>query len=212
MDMGKTVKNKQNEEKIQKALFEILKKQLENSLADQYLIDKEVPIPYKHIYLPPQSPKKTTKLELWCFSGDIVIYKILFDESIKRGDSKIMNTDGTKIDIILEKGNGGNSSHVGLPFVILELKYGQPTTDVVLAYSKKAEMIKTIFPYCQYLFLIYGKIDPRTYRLGVNFDEIISLNDINDDAEIRKLKKTIKEHFKIAKENEILLEKSANSR
>jgi hypothetical protein len=60
-------------------------------------------------------------------------------------------------------------------------------------------MIKTIFPYCQFLFLIQGDISARTYRLGIDkFDGIISLKDVNDIQEVEELKKTLKKHLKIA--------------
>ena len=59
-------------------------------------------------------------------------------------------------------------------------------------------MIKTIFPYCQFLFLIYGDISARTYRHGVNFDEVISLTNPNDIKEIDNLKATLLKHFDIA--------------
>ncbi|MCB0501301.1 MAG: hypothetical protein KDD32_01355 [Bacteroidetes bacterium] len=170
-------------------------KQLEDVVKFPYQIDTEVPVPYKHIYIPTDN---NTKLELWCFKQDITIYKVLFDKTVKQKDSRISKEEETIIDVILEKDSGQNSHHVGLPFVILELKKGQPNTHEILTYSQKAELIKTIFPYCQFLFLIQGPISARTYRHGINFDEIISLNDVNDIQEIKELKRTLKKHFEIS--------------
>lgn len=177
-------------------LRDILIKKLKGIVKQPFLIDTEVPVPYKHIYIPTDDK---TKLELWCFKQDITIYKILFDKTVKQKDSKITKDGDTLIDIVLEKDSGQNSHHAGLPFVILELKKGQPNTHEILTYSQKAEMIKTIFPYCQFLFLIQGNVSARTYRHGINFDEVISLQDLNDAEEIKNLKDTLLKHFKIAK-------------
>jgi len=181
-----------NETEIRDKLIEKLK----DIVSDPYLIETEVPIPYKHIYIP---TGEKTKLEIWCFKQDIVIYKKLFDKTVKQSESKITKGTETIVDVILEKDSGQNSHHLGLPFVILELKKNQPNTHEILTYSQKAEMIKTIFPYCQFLFLIYGDIAARTYRHGINFDEIISLKNINDKNEINGLRDTLLKHFDIAK-------------
>ena len=168
---------------------------LKDIVGPPYLIETEVPIPYKHIYIPADDKNK---VEIWCFKQDIVIYKKLFDKTVKQSESKITKGTETIIDVILEKDSGQNSHHVGLPFVIIELKREQPNTHEILTYSQKAEMIKTIFPYCQFLFLIYGTIAARTYRHGINFDEIISLTNIDDKNEIKRLRETILKHFDIA--------------
>ncbi len=168
-------------------LRDVLISKLEGIVKKPFLIDTEVPVPYKHIYIPTDDK---TKLELWCFKQDITIYKILFDKTVRQKDSKITKDGDTLIDIVLEKDSGQNSHHAGLPFVILELKKGQPNTHEILTYSQKAEMIKTIFPYCQFLFLIQGHVSARTYRHGINFDAVISLQDVNDDEEIKNLKET----------------------
>lgn len=148
----------------EKELSNLLIKQLQNIVEEPYKIEQEVLVPYKHIYIPAD---KRTRLELWCFSQDITIYKTLFDKSIKHKDSKITKDKETIIDIILEKDQGQNKQHVGLPFVILELKKKQPNTHEILTYSQKAEMIKTIFPYCQFLLLeFFAK--PHFIRLFKN--------------------------------------------
>jgi len=181
-----------NEAEIKKKLFERFKK-LE---IKPFRIDTEVPIPYKHIYLPMEN---RIKLELWCFKQDITIYQVLYDKSVKYKESCIIDKDKNPlIDIVLEKDSGQNSHDVGLPFVILELKKSQPNTHEILTYSQKAEMIKTIFPYCQFLFLVYGKISARTYRHGISFDEIISLENIDDEKEIAKIGEILQKHLKIA--------------
>jgi len=172
--------------------------QLKDIVSEPYLIDTEVPIPYKHIYIPKNG---LTKLEIWCFKQDITIYKSLFDKTVGQKECEITKNGETLIEVVLEKDSGQNTHNAGLPFVILELKKGQPNTHEILTYSQKAEMIKTIFPYCQFLFLILGKVSARTYRHGINFDEVISLEDANNKDEIEKLKETLLKHFEIATKN-----------
>jgi len=186
-----------------------LKELLSGVVKPPYFIDTEVPIPYKHIYIPTDNK---TKLELWCFKQDITIFKILFEKNIKQKDTCISNGNDILIELILEKDSSQNSHPVGLPLVILELKKSQPNTHEILTYSQKAEMIKTIFPYCQFLFLIQGNIAARTYRHGINFDEIISLKNVNDDQEIKNLKATLKKHFDIATKKINLLKETKHKK
>ena len=156
---------------LQKKLYE----HLQTIIEKPFLIGMEVAVPYKHVYLPCASK---AKLEVWCFNQDILVYQPLFEQ---KPEMDCMDM------IIQSKGN-----KTGMPFVILEIKDGQPTTEDVLAYSKKAEMIKSVFPYCRYVFLVKEKCDPRTYRLGTVFDKIIELKNEDDPKEIEGLKRTIK--------------------
>lgn len=165
----------------------IILNNLEDLAIDTILVDKEVPIPYKHIYLPTSPPK----LEIWSFKQDIVFYKKLFDKSIKQKGTTINYDDTALIDVIIEKDSSQNSHHLGLPLVIIETKKKQPTTHELLTYSQKSQMIKSIFPYCKYVFLIFNKIAPRTYRHGINFDLIRSISDINNQQQINEFKKDI---------------------
>ncbi|KAA6312423.1 hypothetical protein EZS27_036643 [termite gut metagenome] len=116
------------------------------------------------------------------------------------------------VNVILKKDSSQNSKDVGLPFVILELKKKQPNTHDILTYSQKSEMIKTIFPFCQFLFLILGDISPGTYRHGINFNEIISLKDMTDRQEINRLKDLLQKHFLISIENLRRLTETNNKR
>ncbi|MEJ5261472.1 MAG: hypothetical protein WHT45_02240 [Ignavibacterium sp.] len=156
--------------------------------SEQLFIDKEVPIPYKHIYL----PNEKHKLEIWCFKQDIVIYEKLFDKNVGYRDAKISANGNELVNIVLEKDSAQNSHHVGLPYVIIETKYKQPNTHEILTYSQKVQMIKTIFPYCRFVFLIFGNISPRTYRHGLYFDKIVNINNIDDNAEINNFIELVK--------------------
>lgn len=158
-------------------------------------VGAEVPIPYKHIYLPGNPPK----LEVWCFKQDIVFYKVLFDKKVSYKDAKINSKGKEIIDIILEKDSAQNTQHIGIPYVIIETKREQPNTHEILTYSNKIEMIKTIFPYCKFVFLIFAKISPRTYRHGLYFDEIVYL-DINNSVLVDNFKKLVKKLLKKTRE------------
>lgn len=179
------------EDEFRKKLFNYLSKNISG-----FNIDKEVPIPYKHIYL--RKNRKIT-LEIWCFKQDIAVYKPLLDKSIGYRGSKILSKDNRQIQILLKKDNAQRTRHVGLPYVIIETKVRQPNTHDILTYSEKAAMIKTIFPYCKFVFCIYERISPRTFRHGVNFDEIICINNIKSQTELSKFEKTIRRLLKEAK-------------
>jgi hypothetical protein len=164
-------------------------KELQNALLKSLLrlpcivgkqIETEVPIPYKHIYIPATLSVPSPTIEVWCFKQDIAIYDILYDKKVTYNGAKITFKMQDVLDVTLEKDSAQNTKHIGLPYVIIETKKGQPITDTLLAYSKKAEMIKTIFPYCKYLLVVFGKISPRTYRHGLNFDGIYEINTSKD--------------------------------
>lgn len=178
-------------------LRNILLSKMQEFNSEQLAIDKEVPIPYKHIYL----PNKKHKLEIWCFKQDIVIYEKLFDKNVGYRDAKITSNGIELVNIVLEKDNAQNTHHVGLPYVIIETKYKQPNTHDILTYSQKVQMIKTIFPYCWFVFLIFGNISPRTYRHGLYFDKIVNINNIEDDLEINNFIQSVKNLLADVKED-----------
>ena len=186
-----------------------LRKSLFNKLRDKfpsYKCDIEIPVPYKHIYL---HKKSKNILEIWCFKQDIVFYKVLFDKKVKYRECKIQCSNNQFIEVVLEKDNAQNTKDVGIPFVIIEVKSKQPNSHEILAYSKKFEMIKTIFPFCKFIFCVFGKISPRTYRHGVNFDYIISLSSKLEGKELKQLEDNVKELLdKAEKELKRLSEKN----
>lgn len=190
----------------ERKLRSILLNNLQEFNVGKLIIGEEVPVPYKHIYLPNTAPDATPELELWCFKQDIAIYEKLYDRSIGYKDAKITATSNTSIQIRLEKDNAQNTNDVGLPHVIIEIKRKQPNTHEILAYSQKIQMIKTIFPYCRFIFLIFGKISPRTYRLGLYyFDKIETITHINNIKEINRFKVMIKQLLKEVQEDVIKL-------
>ena len=162
-------------------LLEKIKIKIAKSLPKNILIEKEVPVPYKHIYLPKAI---TNELEIWCFKQDICVFEELFHKDIKYKDAKIIDSEKKEIlNVKLEKDSAQNSHHVGLPYVIIETKMGKSiNTHELLAYAQKVQMIKTIFPYVEYFLLFFGKSPARSYRHGVDFDEIIELDDLTDST------------------------------
>jgi hypothetical protein len=155
-------------------------------------LESEVPIPYKHIYIP---YKNKNVLEIWCFKQDICLYKELINRSIGYRDARIVSDSKREEDIIhivQEKDNAQNSHHVGIPYVIIETKMGEHiNTHELLVYSEKVQMIKTIFPYCKFNMLFFGKPGARAYRHGLNFDDIDYLEDLSDSG-IKVISKKIK--------------------
>jgi len=152
-----------------------------------YRLDKEVPIPYKHIYV--KNDDKVT-LEIWCFKQDIVFFKPLFDVNIPYRGATIQYYDQNLINVKLEKDNAQKTKDVGMPFLIIETKCGQSTHDV-MTYSQKAELIKTIFPYCKFIFCIYGNVKQRTFRHGLNFDAIVTISNLNNHSQLQKFYRTV---------------------
>ena len=157
-----------------------------------YIIGKEIPVPYRQIYIPKDNK---IELEIWCFKQDICIYKTLYEKNIKYRDASINYNGNEIIKIILEKDNAQNKFDVALPLLIIETKMAKTVnTHELLAYSEKVQMIKTIFPYCKYLLLFFGKSPKRAYLHGLNFDRIISIEELTDN-EIKNLIKIIDEEL-----------------
>lgn len=139
-------------------------------------------------------------MQIWCFKQDIVFYEPLFTRETGYKESRIVgDRNDTLVDIVLEKDTAQNSKDVAMPFVVIETKLRQPNSHDIITYSDKFEKIKTIFPFCKFVFCVFEKIAPRTYRHGVSFDKIVCINDINNKAEINDFKKVIRELLKQAR-------------
>jgi hypothetical protein len=166
--------------------LEMLKKKLieqNDSFMDtkwNFMIDKEVPVPYRHIYFPVKN-----ELEICCFKQDICIYTKLFDKSIDQREAAITVCDEEVLKIVLNK-NAAKEKDIGLPFVIIETKMSKNIeTHNILAYSEKTKMIKSIFPYCKAYLLCFGNSGRIVYRNGSGFDGFFSLVNFDDDNCIR---------------------------
>ena len=170
---------------------DMLLESLRGVVRPPFAIGKEVPVPYKHIYIPPIRRGCRPRLEVWCFKQDIVVYRPLLDKSVGHRQACIAKAGLPLVDVVLEKDNAQNTHDVGLPYVIIEVKKQTPNSHEVLAYSQKAQMIKTIFPYCAFLFLVVGRIAARTYRHGVGFDRVLALKDMTDVRGVRDLRREV---------------------
>jgi len=162
---------------------------IQKKFNNEYLIGKEVPVPYRQIYIPKE---KNIELEIWCFRQDICIYKTLYEKNIKLKDASINYMNNELVKIKLEK---DADKDVALPLVIIETKMAKTVnTHELLAYSEKVQMIKTIFPYCKYLLLLFGKPPKRAYLHGLNFDRIIGIEELSD-IELKRLHKIINDEL-----------------
>jgi len=152
-------------------LFDKVKNGLEIEWKDIF-IGIEIPVPYKHIYIPVRN-----SLEIWCFKQDICIYKKLFDKSVDPKRISLNSNEKIIINVTIEK-NASMEKDVGMPFVIVETKMISVKTEDILAVSEKTKMIKSIFPYCKAFLLIFGIPNSRVFRLCSGFDELLFIPDL----------------------------------
>jgi len=156
-------------------LFNKLKNNTE--IAEQKcLVGAEIPVPYKHIYIPVRN-----SLEIWCFKQDICVYQKLFDKSIDSKKLDIYSEDESILKVTIEK-NAEKEKDVGMPFVIIETKMADNHTDALIAASEKIRMIKSIFPYCKTFLLVFGIPHPRVFKHCSGFDEVLFMVDLNENS------------------------------
>ena len=149
------------------------------------LFGKEIPVPYKHIYMPVRD-----SLEISCYKQDICIYQTLYDKTI--GSDKVtINAGGESILNIAIGKNSAKEKDVGMPFVIVETKMEGVKPESLFIASEKTKMIKSIFPYCKAFLLIFGNPHGSVFRHCLGFDEIIFLPDLSDESCDAVLKKII---------------------
>jgi hypothetical protein len=142
-----------------------------------FMIDKEVPVPYRHIYFPLRK-----ELEICCFKQDICIYTKLLDKSIEYREAAITVGNEEILKVVLNKNAPKNGRDIGLPLVIIETKMSKNiNTHELLAYSEKIRMIKIIFPYCKAYLLCFGNFKRSVYRHGSAFDESFNLENFDDE-------------------------------
>ena len=154
-------------------LFNKLKDNAE--IAEQKcLVGAEIPVPYKHIYIPVRN-----SLEIWCFKQDICVYQKLFDKSVDSRKLDISSENESILKVTVEK-NAGKEKDVGMPFVIVETKMANTQTDALLSASEKIKMIKSIFPYCKAFLLVFGSPPPSVFRHCSGFDEILFIPDLDE--------------------------------
>jgi hypothetical protein len=175
-----------NEPENRDYLLKKIKDKIETEIAKyDCFVDKEIPVPYKHIYIPVRN-----SLEIWCFKQDICIYSKLFDKTTETKRLTINSSGESILNIHLEK-NASKDKDVGMPFVIVETKMADVKTEDILATSEKIKMIKSIFPYCKAYLLVFDSPRSSVYRLYSGFDEILFMTNLDDkqcDDIINKIK------------------------
>ena len=142
---------KGDEDKLSNKLVKFLKKALSSELKKYKLeLEEKVKVPKDFTFVP-----NTNK---FCFGGarvDIGIFK--------RTDNSL-NTP-----LIYETRLG---EKINIPFIILELKSGNITSDAIRARDLVARHIKSIFPFISYIFIGENteKKEETLLRQGKNFN------------------------------------------
>ena len=139
-----------------------------------------------------------------------LIYQIIIDE---KGETKPEDTThparGTyafQTDIVIKNEK--------VPLVAIETKFGSLTTHDILTYSAKATRHKGIYPYLRY-GLITGnleKIPNRFFIHNQGFDFAASLQDINDEHELRDVMMMVGEQISDAEKLLEIMEKRRGAR
>lgn len=107
--------------------------------------------------------KNTFKLGIGFTKVDLVIYKqISFNKSNRQLFEYFKFIQDSRKD----------RKYLNVPFVILELKCGQVTSDAIRARNEVARRIKNVFPFCSYIFIgeNTSKKEETLFRQGKNFD------------------------------------------
>lgn len=175
--MSKKIITINTEDELRNNLLDRLK----NSSIKNCEIGKEIPVPYKNVFL----PSKPLTLNIWCFKQDIVVYKELFEGNHEHCIIKKHPGNGSDSEIIVKINRAGakKENPVAIPLVIIETKKGQPNTHEIMTYNQKAQMIKSIFPFCKFIFLLFDKnISQKVFHHGIYFDHILCLDDINSSS------------------------------
>lgn len=147
-----------------------------------------------------QELKQRLQRELDNFIVEIdesLIYKVIIDENLqfkpdnpqkpKRGDYAFQT------DLLIRKKDG-------LPFVVIETKYGGFSTHDVLIYSTKALKHKEIYPYLRYGLVVGGvdNIENKFFTHNVGFDFALAVRRFDDEKSLRELFNLIKTQIKNA--------------
>jgi hypothetical protein len=107
--------------------------------------------------------ENTFKLGIGFAEVDIAIYEpISFDKSNKQLLEYFKFIRDSRKD----------KEHLNIPFVILELKSGDITSDAIRARNEVSRKIKEVFPFCSYLFIgeRTSKREETLFRQGKNFN------------------------------------------
>jgi len=138
-----------------------LVKEFEQSLSSDLSVQlgEKVNIPYM-IWLEPKEQLTEPHLQVRHYEQDIAFF---IESSISESENlSLFNTRDPTLQI---------------PLCIVEVKRRGLSTETVIAYSKKAEKIKSVFPFARYI-VIAGNERRRKWKLhDEEFDAILSLGD-----------------------------------
>jgi hypothetical protein len=134
---------------------------------------------------------KLTNLEVK--AGKSLIYSLSINQEgdiplqlNQQGEPMRGDTD-FELDVLAFQCVPGKTSIV--PRVAIEVKFGSVTTHDAIAYSAKAEKIRSVYPYLRY-GLVLGDltvIPPRVLRLGLEFDFMVRISNPLGQEEMDRL-------------------------
>jgi len=146
-----------NETENRDYLFEKLKDN-EKLATQECFISKEMPVPYKHVYIPVRNT-----LEIWCSKQNICFIENCLKKLMIK-NIVVNSNEETVLKINLE--NDVRGKDIGMPFVIIDTKMPNANTHELLASSEKIKMIIAILSYCKCFLFIFGSLpSPRIHRL-----------------------------------------------
>lgn len=165
-----------------------LPKKFEQNLSSKLTVklDEKVNIPYM-IWAEPQDQLTDPHLQVRHYEQDIAFF---IESDISESEKlSLFNT---------------RDSNLQIPLCIVELKRRGIGTNSVIAYSNKAEKIKSVFPFARYI-VIAGNERKRKWELhGEEFDAILSLGGQNpENWELNSILDELEAQFEaVAKEIE----------
>ena len=179
--------NELTETEMRQALMDQLQdrnltEKLENQISSDIAVNvgEKVNIPYK-IWLEPRDGLSKPRLQVRHFEQDIVFYT---ETTISdKNHLNLFNTTDPQIQV---------------PLCILEMKRSGMTTENTLAYSSKAQQIKSIFPFSRYI-VVTGNERKRKWEFhGEHFDMVRSLGGQHpDDWNVDAIEDELRDQFEI---------------
>lgn len=129
---------------------------------------------------------------------------VLYDLSISQDGNIHMGVDLDSGYPIRGKGKGfeqdiviyrelENAHTAIIPYIIAEVKYRSVTTHDAIVYSKKAEKIRSVYPYVRYGLILgnFHSIPGRVIRHGESFDFITAIEYPFSEESVRELRKLL---------------------
>ena len=129
---------------------------------------------------------------------------VLYDLSVSQDGNIHMGVDLDSGYPIRGKGKGfeqdiviyrelENAHTAIIPYIIAEVKYQSVTTHDAIVYSKKAEKIRSVYPYVRYGLILgnFHSIPGRVIRHGESFDFITAIQYPFSEESVEELRKLL---------------------